>query len=511
MTKKYIVFILVVSICGLLNTSCSDFLNMTPRDKKVVKTIEDHRDILASYMYLLKTPNRTQVKVMGVGEWAFPYFDVAPNISIYTGESQLTQFWNTIYDKNKRQYTEKGVRMIGWLLTEPYIWNQYYEFLGPVNMLIKDIKTAEGTDENMRNYVLGETLAWRAYSYFKLLQYYAPYKDNAYGLPMYLDPSEDIGTAMPERHTQKAVFKEILNDCNQVLDLLKKTPANEWTFAYREDFIHAMMASIYTWKAMSAAAEPDDWKMAKMHADQAIGSRKLAASTEELKNNFDCSEEGINIPRQSAEFYVRIVESSTVGIMSQRKAYALDIYGMFEGLATGIAEKRFVDMYSENDRRKSFYLKSEENGTFKNDKYNVLGYQSWQSDKAGCFMPFRLAEMYLIKAEAACRMGDAATGAETLRAFKSSRYTSTQNVPAGADDVLKEVLMERKREFYLENDMIWLDMKRLGERLERTINGSTMVLEPNDFRYTFPIPQKEMERNKKMVQNPGWENVLFMN
>ena len=81
-------------------------------------------------------------------------------------------------------------------------WRSYYSFLGPINMIIEGIKTAEGDDERLRDYVQGEALVWRAYSYFKLLQYFSPYKQDEYGVPVYLKPYEDPGNAMPKRETQ---------------------------------------------------------------------------------------------------------------------------------------------------------------------------------------------------------------------------------------------------------------------------------------------------------------------
>ena len=55
--------------------------------------------------------------------------------------------------------------------------------------------------------------------------------------------------------------------------------------------------------------------------------------------------------------------------------------------------------------------------------------------------------------------------------------------------------------------MWWLDMKRLQTRMERIVNGTMYILEPDDFRYSLPIPQSEMSANKNMVQNPGWNEI----
>ena len=120
-------------------------------------------------------------------------------LSIYTGESTLKITDRNYYDPSSNMYTAWGKSLLNWSQPQEDVWNYFYLFLGPLNNLIQEIKNAEGNDENMRNYVLGEALVWRVFLYFKLLQYYSPYKEDEYGLPMYLIPSEDIGTVMPMR------------------------------------------------------------------------------------------------------------------------------------------------------------------------------------------------------------------------------------------------------------------------------------------------------------------------
>ena len=109
-------------------------------------------------------------------------------------------------------------------------------------MIIEGIKTAEGDDERLRDYVQGEALVWRAYSYFKLLQYFSPYKQDEYGVPVYLKPYEDPGNAMPKRETQTNVYKRILMDCQEALDLMERTPSTTWNCAYNPRFLHGMLS-----------------------------------------------------------------------------------------------------------------------------------------------------------------------------------------------------------------------------------------------------------------------------
>lgn len=501
------IMILAGWVIGIfLFTSCDDFLNLKPRDKKIVSTVEDYRDLMASYMHFLKTPNRSQETLFGMDVFTFPRFDVAKNLGIYTGETNLRKS-GVYFDKEKKEYTELGKTLLTWLNTDPYVWDYYYAFLGPINQIIVGIATASGDNEDLRNIVMGEALVWRAFSYFKLLQYYSPYKDNEYGVPVYLKPYEDIGTAMPPRKTQKEVFDRILEDCNEVLRLLDVTSTNDWNCAYRGDFVHAMMASVYTWKAMSGAAEDSDWKNAEANATEAMMGRNLTNSPQELKKMFDCREVTGETSMQSDEFYFRIIDGSA--------KYVFDFYSAYyDGgeysmcMSDGMVNLQYYRGFMDNDIRKSVYFSVD--GT-QNDKYNMLGTGGMLGleGRGGSLMLFRLAEMYLIKAEALVRQGDVGGAQVVLQEFKNARYAGEITVPADQDALLQDILNERLREFYLENDYRWLDMKRIGISMERVIGGERFVLEPDDFRYSFPIPQQEMELNRNMVQTPGWESIIL--
>lgn len=490
--------ILVGSLLCILTTSCDKFLELTPRDQKVVSTIEDYRDIMASFMYYLKTPDMPrQENIFGIDAFTVPFHsDVHGNLAVYTGEVNINTNSSQYYDKKAGDYTQTGKSMQTWLMSNEEAWRQYYNFLGPINLIISDISTAKGDNENLRNYVKGEALVWRAYTYFKLLQYYAPYKDNNYGIPVYLTPQMEIGTTMPSRETQQTVFGQIFADCNAAFDLMEQTLTNEWNFIWRKDFIHAMLASVYTWKAMSGAAEPSDWEDAGKHATEAMKGRSLTHSAETLKRVFDCSTATYTVDLTNDEFFVRIMDGEYTNVCDLYSTYLQD------NVSDGRITATYASFFTDSDIRKSVWFK---NGMY-NNKYNMMG----ENGKCrGCLLPFRLAEMFLIKAEALCRQEKDGEARSVLIDFCNARYTFAPEIPSGHEALLNAILDERNREFYQEGDFRWLDMKRLGIRMERTISGERHVLAPDDFRYSFPIPAREMKLNKNMVQNPGWEQIII--
>lgn len=109
----------------------------------------------------------------------------------------------------------------------------------------------------------------------------------------------------------------------------------------------------------------------------------------------------------------------------------------------------------------------------------------------------RIAEMYLIKAEA---QGNTNEGKQTLQTFLDNRY-ATVNLPATLTDVEYQntILDERHREFFGEG-LRWYDLKRTNRLdLFKSLNGRSYLM-------YFPIPQNEIDLAGKenYPQNPQY-------
>ena len=76
------------------------------------------------------------------------------------------------------------------------------------------------------------------------------------------------------------------------------------------------------------------------------------------------------------------------------------------------------------------------------------------------------------------------------------------------NDVLQEILNERRREFCFEYDMRWCDLIRTQEGWTRNSYGdeeeATYTLEDGDYRFCMPIPLNEELQYNDIEQNPGW-------
>ena len=496
--NRCILFLILLLLAG-----CQNFLNVKPRNIKVVQSVEDYRDILASYVQFIKKPNPAYEKVLG--EFYLPEFDMSNMCAFYTGESKYDMTNETYFDSKRGELTEIAVQAYSWLRPRNFIWEKNYTFLGPINLIINGVSEEIEGDPETRNYVKGEALVWRAYAYYKLLQFYAPMDGDEYGIPIYLKPYENVGTAQPERETQTTVYRRIITDCEEALALLEKTPKKSWNLAYDKNFIHSLLADVYSFKALSAAREDGDWEKVEKYTSSVLETKSFnGRDVEAFKAIFDCSPETGLQTLSSREFTLRIIDGSNSQMIDFKNAYTQG--EELRSVADGIADATWYARYKDDDIRKEAWFK-EADGVILNNKYNLWG-TNGKPISGGCIMPFRTADMYLLKAEALYRLGRESEAKVVLNDFKAGRYLDVEGSYTESD-FWQELLKERKLEFYQENDVLWLDMKRMGITVERKINGQNHVLKSNDFRYCLPIPLEEIAVNENIEQTPGWENVIF--
>lgn len=123
----------------------------------------------------------------------------------------------------------------------------------------------------------------------------------------------------------------------------------------------------------------------------------------------------------------------------------------------------------------------------------------------------RLAEVYLIAAEAQMKLGNLQAAADYInvlrtRAAKSGKAAAMQVTPAQV--TLDFVLDERAREFAGEQ-MRWFDLKRTGKLLERIrAYAPDNAVNLQDYHVLRPIPQTQLDavtNKSEFSQNPGYQ------
>jgi hypothetical protein len=121
-----------------------------------------------------------------------------------------------------------------------------------------------------------------------------------------------------------------------------------------------------------------------------------------------------------------------------------------------------------------------------------------QRDITTDYVYMRVAEMYLMNAEAAAKTGDEATARTSLKALVSHRMADASYIDALTGQALiDEIYLQTRIELFAEGKS-YLAMKRFHATTVRGANHLSHVGEQipyDDPRLTFLIPQAEIQNN----------------
>ena len=117
----------------------------------------------------------------------------------------------------------------------------------------------------------------------------------------------------------------------------------------------------------------------------------------------------------------------------------------------------------------------------------------------------RLAELYLIKAEALARSGDETGARTTLRDFVITRDVAYVMSARTGEELIDEIMTHRRVELWGEG-FRFIDLKRLGIALNRKGSNYTksvalvMEIPADDVRWQWLIPESEIKTSLGIVE-----------
>ena len=405
------------------------------------------------------------------------------------------------------------------------VWNRAYKAIGQVNFVIDNSVnvTPEGNEVAEFNKILGEQYLIRAIAMYELALKFCPaYSSSTAGntntgivVSTVFDPS-----AMPVRSTLQETYDQILADIAQAKTLMGSVAGAANSTYLTADCITALEARVYL--------QMGNYAQALTAANSLIGKSTYALATGDDFIKIWTEDTGSEV---IFKFYASTTELPPVQFGTQ---FVMDQNSKDDKfLPQYIPTQTLLDMYDENDIRKDAYFlevtdkKCTIGGNaiatpvYLMNKYpGNLKLRTVETTKNyyNSFKLFRIAEMYLIAAEAAVATnGDAATPLNTLR--------TARGLAALPSVTLADVKAERVRELIFEGNRI-SDLKRWGDvimprtpQTGKIEDGSTVSLimvgdsyekltvTTGDYRYVWPIPSEEIYANQNLApqQNPGWE------
>lgn len=359
----------------------------------------------------------------------------------------------------------------------------YYSLIDQVNRVLPKIDVVETPAHLIprKDIVRGHLLGLRALAHFGLLQSFCKnYNANEpLGVPIMI---ESDPLAKPARATMGAVMTQIEKDLSDAKALVPAaTPANFTDTVLNKVNIAAYQARIALYKG--------DYQAAVTYATEVINS-----NVKPLVSGTDFS--GIWTDQNTNEilFRIRYLTGADIGSMWTTTGSAVYI----------APSDKLVATYSNDDIRKTAYI-----GTTSGKNYVNKFYTSSRGGRIVDMKACRIAEMYLIRAEAYAKLPtpNVSAGAADLNALRTARITGYVNETfASAADLITAVLNERFKELCFEGFRLY-DLKRNNLPVQRNSSDAGpewQTLAAGSFRFVMPIPQAELLANPNMVQNDGY-------
>ena len=160
-----------------------------------------------------------------------------------------------------------------------------------------------------------------------------------------------------------------------------------------------------------------------------------------------------------------------------------------------------VSGFEAGDLRKSSWTKTVTSGT----QTYVYPFKYQVGQNAATIteytMVIRLAELYLIRAEARTKLNDLVGGLSDLNTLRLRAGLPESDATTEAE-LTAAIDRERQFELFGEFGDRWLNIKRNG-----TANAIMSALRGGNWTsddQLFPIPQTEIDRNPNLVQNSGY-------
>jgi hypothetical protein len=255
----------------------------------------------------------------------------------------------------------------------------------------------------------------------------------------------------------------------------------------------ALLARVYLYDSKFAEAET--------LATQAMASFGLTDTGTGLLTPDNYVDAFSTFPNPESLFEIEIRSndwSGVDGVNNSVSSLTANVFPSAQFILTVTDE--LYNSYEEDDVRKDAWTVTTRTGA-SGDVYRSNKWLGAKGDFLQNLPIIRGSELYMIRAEARFRTGNAAGARADLNALRTNRGIDPVAADLAGDALFAEILNERRKEFVLEGHR-WFDLKRNG--LDITKAGRFEPVPYGDYRLLAPLPTAELQLNQLLEQNPGY-------
>jgi len=358
-------------------------------------------------------------------------------------------------------------------------WDSYYgsTCIYQANAALEGLEADSLLSTAARNQLMSECKFMRAFFYFYLV--------NRFGdVPYVTSTDYRVNQRLP-RTPVNTVYNNLEQDLLQARQLMQPAYPSRGRLRPNRYTADALLARLYLYS--------QQWSNAETRCDSILNCG-LYALASNLDNVFlDQSQEAIWQVGNSSTTYPKAAPTAGSPFLP-----------IFSFLAPAYSLSPFViQAFDSGDLRMSHWVASSKaNGityTYPN-KYKNTAFSS--PNPAEDRMVFRLAEIYLIRAEARARQGDLAGAMADINVIRSRAGLGAATA-GSLPEAMGVILHERQTELFTEWGHRWFDLKRT-DSINAVLGREKPWWPADGHAALYPIPYTDLLYNPNLTQNPGY-------
>lgn len=520
---------LIVTFCGL--TACIDDLDTEPLDKESITSATAFDDEAAYKQFLAKVYGSMTLTGQR-GEYG-----MAEIVAQDEGTTSFIRTWwsaqEVTTDEVINAWGDPGLvefHTQNWSENNLYLKLMYQRIFVNItycNGYIREVgKRVDGLSSPLKEDV---TMYLAEARFMRALYYY--YAMDLWGNVPFVTDEDPIGAFLPEQIARADLFNWLEGELNAIIPLLAEPGENEYARADRAA-AWTLLAKMYL-NAEVYAGE-DRYSDCITQCNNIINSgafslvnnyRHLFLADNHLLRDeiiFTVAEDGNSTRNYGGVTYV--INAAVGGQMDKANDYGVGSGGWNGNRMTTAFVNKFADPSGDTDSRANFFTTGQtlviNNPNTFTEGYLCSKFRNITSTGAigqhGIFVDtdfpiFRLADVYLMYAEAVVRGGsggDAGTALSFVNELRERAYGNTSGNITSGQLTLPFILDERGRELYWEGhrrtDLVRFGLFSDGGYLwdwKAGVQGGASTSGHLDL---FPIPQFDLGVNTNLVQNEGY-------
>lgn len=365
------------------------------------------------------------------------------------------------------------------------IWATAYKAVNGSNAVIEGIETSGSPKlhDDVRIRLTGEAKFVRAFSYFYLVNFFGD-------VPLALTVDFNK-TALMKKTPKNEVYTQIIKD---LLDAKSVLPS-DFSGGGGERILPtrwaatALLARVYLYVG--------DYTNASAQASELISQTSLFNLPSDLNTVF----------LSSSQEAIWQLKQMTGGL---NKYATPEGYTLYATPALAYLSDELLNDFETKDQRKKEWC-SVDTLSLNRSKYHSYKYKTGEANVKSTtetteyYMVFRLAEQYLIRAEAQT-LGNLSLGQAIadLNVIRKRAGLDDLSVTLSRDQVISAIAHEREIELFAEWGHRFFDLKRTGRAHD--VLSAVKIKQPwtGDYQLLYPIPKSDIQANQNLIQNPGY-------